>query len=90
MFVGVYPGEEAGDVVQFGELYNCLLDLNLGAGDEFALVYAVVDLLIKGALGVDGGLIAAVPVKYTVEVRLHFRIEAFYAVANVVVVVVEA
>lgn len=50
MLVGVDPGEEAGDVVEFGEVDDCLIELYLAAPDELALEYPVIHLLVQHLL----------------------------------------
>jgi hypothetical protein len=44
--VGVNPGEKTGDVIDFREVYLCLVELYLTACYEFTLVYTVVYLFI--------------------------------------------
>lgn len=90
MLIGVDPREEAGDVVQFGEGDDCLLELDLAAGDEFAFEDSVVDLLVQGALGLGQGCGRLVSFEDDVEVSQQLAVQVVDRVANVVVALVDS
>jgi hypothetical protein len=50
MLIRVDPGQKAGDVVELGEGYDRLVELDFAAGDELALEDSIVNLFVQGSL----------------------------------------
>lgn len=70
--VGVYPGQEGGDVGQFGEGDDGFVELYLAAGYELALEDPVIDLLMQDFLPACGSDCLAMLVEHCIEIAGQF------------------